>query len=201
MKSWFWLIFNDYGVSKVSQERSELMNAFFSTTRSASPPLLQIMLDWWKIQPTSVGIPRCLKKSWPFWSERQMGAQYRIFIFYLFRVFAEFDRCFAKVLQDRFGNYIVQRVIETCSGPEKEEVSWRFLELDMSYVMKSTCWMMFYCRSFLCAFLTRINMEELKLPSALAGDPAVRLMNCPLVALVSSASEWVEIFSANHLSE
>ena len=49
--------------------------------------------------------------------------------------------------------------------------------------------MMFYCRSFLCAFLTRINMEELKLPSALAGDPAVRLMNCPLVALVSSASE------------
>ena len=26
-----------------------------------------------------------------------------------------------QVLQDRFGNYIVQRVIETCSGAEKEE--------------------------------------------------------------------------------
>ena len=26
-----------------------------------------------------------------------------------------------KALQDRFGNYIVQRVIETCSGAEKEE--------------------------------------------------------------------------------
>lgn len=43
------------------------MSAFFSTARSASPPLLQIMLD-------------------------------------------------------RFGNYIVQRVIDTCSGTEKEEV-------------------------------------------------------------------------------
>ena len=42
------------------------MSAFFSTARSASPPLLQIMLD-------------------------------------------------------RFGNYIVQRVIDTCSGAEKEE--------------------------------------------------------------------------------
>lgn len=27
------------------QERLELMNAFFSTSRSASPPLLQIMLE------------------------------------------------------------------------------------------------------------------------------------------------------------
>ncbi|CAL1135021.1 unnamed protein product [Cladocopium goreaui] len=58
-----------FGVKAVSlsQERLELMNAFFSTSRSASPPLLQIMLD-------------------------------------------------------RFGNYIVQRVIETCDGAEKEEV-------------------------------------------------------------------------------
>lgn len=52
-----------------------------------------------------------------------------------FEPLVEIDRCFAgfirEDLQDRFGNYIVQRVIETCSGAEKEEVSWRFLELDM----------------------------------------------------------------------
>jgi hypothetical protein len=38
------------------QERLELMNAFFSTSRSASPPLLQIMLEttrkWWVREST-----------------------------------------------------------------------------------------------------------------------------------------------------
>ena len=67
--------------ASLSQERSELMNAFFSTTRSASPPLLQIMLD-------------------------------------------------------RFGNYIVQRVIETCSGAEKEEVK-RLLALALPKLQSS----------------------------------------------------------------
>jgi len=54
--------------SELAEDRATLMTAFFSSsTRSASPPLLQIMLD-------------------------------------------------------RFGNYIVQRVIETSTGAEKDEV-------------------------------------------------------------------------------
>ena len=38
-----------------------------------------------------------------------------------------------QVLQDRFGNYIVQRVIETCSGAEKEEAWVRDCSIQMPH--------------------------------------------------------------------
>ncbi|CAK9019981.1 unnamed protein product [Durusdinium trenchii] len=51
-----------FGVKAASltQERRELMNAFFSTSRSASPPLLQIMLDRIRSRPGDVR-PRRLR--------------------------------------------------------------------------------------------------------------------------------------------
>ena len=152
MKSWFWLIFyKDDGVSKACQERSELMNAFFSTTRSASPPLLQIMLDaWWKIQPTSLVFLIVWRNPGPFEKrdERGHNGGHNVELD-LFRTFGRDWQMFCQSSLGIYSGRSSGSLRKLHCATRDRDLQWSrerggILEiLRVGYVMKSILWMLY----------------------------------------------------------